>query len=253
MSSAPRRLQGKVAVVTASTAGIGLGIAERLGEEGASVVISSRKQANVDAAVESLRSKGVDASGLVCHVGSAVHRKELADFAVAKYGRIDIFVSNAAVNPTLGPILDLSEKELDKLLDTNLKATVLLIKEVVPHIPEGGNIIFVSSIAGFQPMPMLGMYSVTKTALLGLTKALAAELGPDIRVNCVAPGIVPTQFASYLVRDEAMRKEAEDRTLLGRLGMPSDIAGAVAFLASDDAAYVTGETIIVAGGMQSRL
>ncbi|CAI7886350.1 unnamed protein product [Closterium sp. NIES-53] len=248
-----KRLQGKVAVVTASTAGIGLGIVERLGQEGASVVVSSRKQANVDTAVARLREKGIDATGMVCHVGSAEHRRKLAEAVVAKYGRVDIFVSNAAVNPTLGPILDMGERELDKLLDTNIKAAVLLVKEMVPHIPPGGNIVFVASIAGFNPIAMLGMYSVTKTALLGLTKALAVELAPEVRVNCVAPGIVPTQFASYLVENEGIRKETEERTLLKRLGAPSDIAGAVAFLASDDASYVTGETIVVAGGMQSRL
>ena len=253
MAPVIRRLEGKVAVVTASTAGIGLGIAERLGSEGASVVVSSRKQANVDAAVSSLRAKGIDVFGLACHVGSAEQRKRLADAVVERHGRVDIFVSNAAANPGLGPIIDASEREIDKLLDINIKSSVLLVKEMVPHIPAGGCIVFVASIAGFNAIPMLGLYSVTKTALLGLTKALAVELAPEVRVNCVAPGIVPTNFADFLVRDEEMRRDTEERTPMKRLGTPADMAAAVAFLSSDDASYVTGEVLVVAGGMQSRL
>lgn len=248
-----KNLTGKIAVVTASTAGIGYGIALRLGLEGCTVVVSSRKQKNVDEAVQKLQKVGIEAVGKVCHVASSEQRKSLADFVKKRYARIDIFISNAAVNPALGPILDMGEKELDKVWDINVKAAILLVKEFAPHIPKGGCIVFVSSISAFSPLPLMGLYSMSKTALLGLTKVLAGELGPDVRVNCVAPGIVPTHFADFIVRNEAAREEAEGRTAIKRLGTPEDMASAVAFLASDDASYITGEILVVAGGMQSRL
>eukprot|EP00850_Spirogloea_muscicola_P010488 SM000062S19874 [mRNA] locus=s62:141143:142669:+ [translate_table: standard] len=249
----PRRLEGKVAVVTASTAGIGLAVARRLGEEGAAVVVSSRKKKNVDEAVEQLAGLGINCLGAVCHVASAEQRRSLVAAAVEKYGRIDIFVSNAAVNPGMGGILDMSEAQLDKILEINIKAAILLVKDAAPHIPAGGSIVFVSSITAFNPAAPLAAYAISKTALLGLTKGLAAELAPDVRVNCVAPGIVATNFAEALVRDDQSRAAVEGNTMLGRLGKPSDMASAVAFLASDDASYITGETLVVAGGMQSRL
>ncbi|CAM6089824.1 unnamed protein product [Calypogeia fissa] len=250
----PRRLVGKVAVVTASTQGIGLGIVERLGLEGASVVVSSRKQKNVDEAVAQLQAKGIEAIGVACHVSKADQRRNLIKTALDKYGRIDILVSNAAVNPAVLPISDMPEEIIDKLWETNVKAGILLTQEAVPHLKEGSSITFISSITGFNPSSGgLQMYAVTKTALLGLTKALAAELGPTIRVNSVNPGFVPTHFADYLIRTPEIRKEFESRTYLNRLGTPSDVAAAVAYLVSDDASYVTGENLVVAGGMQSRL
>nr|KYP58287.1 Dehydrogenase/reductase SDR family member 4 [Cajanus cajan] len=245
-----KRFEGKVAIVTASTQGIGFAIAERLGLEGASVVISSRRQQNVDAAVEILRAKGIEASGLVCHVSNAQQRKNLIDQTVQKYGKIDVVVSNAAANPSVDSILQTKDSVLDKLWEINVKATILLLKDAVPQMQKGSSVVIISSIAGYNPPPSLAMYGVTKTALLGLTKALAAEMAPDTRVNCVAPGFVPTNFASFLTTNDAL---AIAETLLGRLGTTEDMAAATAFLASDDAAYVTGETIVVAGGTPSRL
>ncbi|KAL0300866.1 UNVERIFIED_CONTAM: Tropinone reductase-like 3 [Sesamum radiatum] len=214
MEKIGKRFEGKVAIVTASTQGIGFGIAERLGLEGGAVVISSRRQ---------------------------------------KYGKIDVIVCNAAANPAVDGILETKESVLDKLWEINVKTSVLLLQEAAPHLQKGSSVIFVSSIAGYHPPQGLAMYGVTKTALLGLTKALAAEMAPDTRVNCVAPGFVPTHFASFLTTNESMRKSLEEKTLLNRLGTTQDMAAAVAYLASDDASYVTGETLIVAGGMQSRL
>eukprot|EP00850_Spirogloea_muscicola_P006233 SM000029S10528 [mRNA] locus=s29:600416:601361:- [translate_table: standard] len=153
----------------------------------------------------------------------------------------------------MGGILDMSEAQLDKILEINIKAAILLVKDAAPHIPAGGSIVFVSSITAFNPAAPLAAYAISKTALLGLTKGLAAELAPDVRVNCVAPGIVATNFAEALVRDDQSRATVEGNTMLGRLGKPTDMASAVAFLASDDASYITGETLVVAGGMQSRL
>ncbi|CAA0825153.1 Short-chain dehydrogenase/reductase SDRA [Striga hermonthica] len=247
-----KRFTGKVAIVTASTQGIGFGIAERLGLEGAAVVISSRRQNNVDEAVEKLRSKGIEALGLVCHVSNAQQRKDMIAKTVAKYGKVDVIVCNAAANPAVSGILETEESVLDKLWEINVKTSILLLQVSAPHLHKGSSVVFVSSIAAYQPPQGLAMYGVTKTALLGLTKA-TAEMAPDTRVNCVAPGFVPTHFASFLTKNESMRKSLEEKTLLNRLGTTGDMAAAAAFLASDDASYITGETLVVAGGTPSRL
>ncbi|XP_039132598.1 tropinone reductase-like 3 [Dioscorea cayenensis subsp. rotundata] len=248
-----RRLEGKVAIVTASTQGIGFSIAERFGLEGASVIVSSRKKRNVDEAVEKLKKKGIEATGIVCHVSNPQQRKELIDKTIQTYGHIDIFVSNAAVNPTVDNILDSQEQVLDKLWEVNVKAAILLLQAAAPHLKKGSSVILISSIGGYFPPAKMSMYGVTKTALLGLTKALAAEMSPDTRVNCIAPGFVPTHFADFITRTEEVRKSFEDKTLLKRLGTTADMAAVAAFLASDDASYITGETIVVSGGMPSRL
>lgn len=253
MENFGKRFLGKVAIVTASTQGIGFAIAERLGLEGASVVISSRKQKNVDEAVDKLRSKGIEVMGLVCHVSNAQHRKDLIEKTVQKYGKIDVVVCNAAANPAVDGILETKESVLDKLWEINVKTSILLLQVAAPHLQKGSSVLFVSSIAGYHPSQGLAMYGVTKTALLGLTKALADEMAPDTRVNCIAPGFVPTHFASYLTTNEAIRRSLEEKTLLGRLGTTQDMAAAAAYLASDDASYVTGETLVIAGGMPSRL
>ncbi|XVF75251.1 hypothetical protein PTKIN_Ptkin13bG0172600 [Pterospermum kingtungense] len=210
-------------------------------------------QKNVDEAVEKLKNKGIQVLGVVCHVSNAQHRKALIQKTVEKYGKIDVLVSNAAVNPTVEPLLQTQESVLDKLWEINVKATVLLLQEAASHMQKGSSVVLISSIAGFHPQHAMLMYGVTKTALLGLTKALAKEMAPDTRVNCVAPGFVPTNFAAYITKEEAVRKEAEGQTLLERLGTPEDMAAATAFLASDDASYITGETLVVAGGIPSRL
>ncbi|KAF6173213.1 hypothetical protein GIB67_026908 [Kingdonia uniflora] len=248
-----KRFEGKVAIVTASTQGIGFSIAERLGLEGASVVISSRKQKNVDEAVEKLKGRGIDVIGIVCHVSNAQQRKNLIEKTIEKYGKIDVVVSNAAANPSVDTILETQESVLDKLWEVNVKASILLLKDASPHLQSGSSVVLISSIAAYEPSASTAMYGVTKTALLGLTKALASEMAPDTRVNTVAPGFVPTHFADYLTKDASIRKTIEEKTLLNRLGTTEDMAAATAFLASDDASYITGETLVVAGGMPSRL
>lgn len=248
-----KRFEGKVAIITASTQGIGFSIAERLGLEGAFVVISSRKQKNVDEAVQKLRDRGIEVFGVVCHVSNAQQRKNLVDKTIQKYGKLDVIVSNAAVNPTVATILETKEQALDKLWDINVKATILLLQDAAPYLQKGSSVVIISSIAAYRPPASMGMYGVTKTALLGLTKALAAEMAPNTRVNCVAPGFVPTHFAKFITGDANLRRELEAKTLLSRLGTTQDMAAATAYLASDDATYVTGETLVVAGGMQSRL
>lgn len=255
-SSTNLKLQGKVAVVTASTDGIGFAVAKRLGAEGANVVVSSRKAKNVESAVKKLKDCGYNVTGTVCHVAKSEDRQKLFEEAINKFGGIDILISNAAVNPTVGPILDCPEDVWDKIFEVNVKSAFMLSKEVVPYLRKRGkgSIIYISSIAGYQPFILLGAYSVSKTALLGLTKAAALDLACDnIRVNCVAPGIVQTRFSSALYESESAREMTLSMIPMRRLAQPDDIAGVVAFLCSDDASYMTGETVIVSGGMQSRL
>ncbi|XP_071698553.1 tropinone reductase-like 3 isoform X2 [Rutidosis leptorrhynchoides] len=248
-----RRFEGKVAVITASTQGIGFSIAHRLGLEGASVVISSRRQRNVDEAVEKLKAQGIDVLGLVCHVSNQQQRRNLIQQTVQKYGKIDVVVSNAAANPSVDAILDSQESALDKLWEINVKTSILLLQDASPYLTKGSSIVFISSISAYQPPSGMAMYGVTKTALLGLTKALATEMAPHTRVNCVAPGTVPTHFASFITDNDTIRDSILGKTPLKRLGTTDDMAAATAFLASDDASYITGETIVVAGGMSARL
>lgn len=252
----PRKLEGKVALVTASSEGIGLAIARRLAQDGARVLLSSRKQQNVDKAVQELKKEGLDVEGTVCHVGKNEDRVQLVNTAVQKFGGVDILVSNAAVNPFFGNILDSTDEMWEKILDINVKATFLLVKLVVPKMLErgGGSIVIVSSVGGFTPFPALGPYSVSKTALLGLTKALAPELTPlNIRVNCLAPGLIRTKFSSALWKNESVLDQLKVKLGITRIGEPEECAGAVSFLCSPDATYITGETIVVAGGGHSRL
>ncbi|XP_017460785.1 PREDICTED: dehydrogenase/reductase SDR family member 4-like [Rhagoletis zephyria] len=250
-------LEKKVAIVTASTDGIGLSIAQRLAQSGASVVVSSRKQANVDRTVADLRKEGLSVEGIVCHVGKDADRKALVNFTLEKFGGIDIFVSNAAVNPGVGMILETEEEVWDKIFDINVKAAMLLTKEIVPHMEkrEGTKaIVYNASIGAYQIFPVLSTYSVSKTALLGLTKAVAAQCAPlNIRVNAVCPGVVQTKFASAITTNPEAAEEALRPMLMKRLGVPDDIGGVVTFLCSDDASYMTGESIVAAGGLFSRL
>lgn len=253
----PDRLKGKVAVVTASTEGIGFAIAKRLALEGASVVVSSRKQTNVDRAVKELKDlKLENIRGTVCHVGKEDDRTNLLKLTKEEFGGIDILVSNAAVNPYFGPVLDTPEEAWDKIFDINVKSTFFLAKETVPYLQErgGGSIVLVASIAGFLPINFLGAYSISKTAILGLTKALSHTVsGEGIRVNGIAPGIIETKFSSALTENEDILQKNLSSVSMGRVGKPEECAGAVAFLCSEDASYITGENIVIAGGQPSRM
>lgn len=244
----------RVALVTAATEGIGLAVARRLAQDGAHVVLSSRKQENVDRAVEDLAKEGLSVSGRVCHVGRDDHRKALVKDTVDRFGKIDVFVSNAAVNPTTESIREMSEQAVNKLVDINFKSHIFLYQLVAPHMAEGGSIVFVSSVTAYHPSLPLTLYATCKTALLGLTKACAGEMAEtNVRVNCVAPGFVPTKFSSALTATDEMTDMLKGQTMLKRLGTAQEIASSVAFLCGSDASYVTGETLVVSGGMQSKL
>ncbi|XP_050398512.1 dehydrogenase/reductase SDR family member 4 [Patella vulgata] len=251
-----RKLLGKVAIVTASTDGIGFAIARRLGQDGAKVMISSRKQEHVDHAVQTLKKEHLEVEGVVCHVGKTSDRTNLVEKTVERFGGIDILVSNAAVNPYFGPMMNIKEDSWDKIFDINVKATFLLCQETVPHIIKrgSGSIILVSSIAGYVPLSLLGPYGVSKTALFGLAKAMVPELAQSkIRVNVLAPGIIKTKFSEALWKNDGAYKMALQQIPLGRMAEPEECAGTVSFLASDDSSYITGETILVTGGMTARL
>eukprot|EP01134_Creolimax_fragrantissima_P007857 CFRG7857T1 len=257
MSTTCKRLVGKTALVTGSTAGIGYAIAKRLGEEGAHVVVASRKQANVDRTVKELSELGISAEGVACHVGNAEDRQRLIDTAVSKNGGLDILVNNVGTNPHYGRMIDTPESAWDKIFDNNVKATFLMTQLAYPYLKEsknGPSVTIISSIAGYDSLHGLGAYSTSKTALHGMVLHLAKELGRDgIRVNGVAPGIVKTVFSDALTSDEKLVKAFLRTVPLGKVAVPEQIAGTVAYLASEDASYVSGENIVVAGGLRSRL
>ncbi|KAJ8356806.1 hypothetical protein SKAU_G00196000 [Synaphobranchus kaupii] len=235
---------------------IGLAAAQALGRKGAHVVVSSRGKENVERAVELLRSENIKVTGTTCHVGNREDRERLVKTTVEQCGGVDIFISNAAVNPFVGNITDSTEEVWDKILHVNLKSAFLLTKLVVPYmeIRGGGSVVFVSSAAGYQPVEALGPYNVSKTALMGLTPALAPDLGRrNIRVNCVAPGLIKTQFSSVLWKNENVFEDFNRKMIIKRMGTPQEVGGVIAFLCSDEASYITGETIAVAGGINCRL
>ncbi|CAF0816121.1 unnamed protein product [Brachionus calyciflorus] len=250
-----KRFLNKIAVITGSTEGIGFSIAQRLASEGAKVVVSSRKQEKVTKAVEQLKAENLDCLGVVCHVGKEDDRKKLIEKTVEKYGGIDILVSNAATNPNFGNIFDIDESQWDKLFDTNVKSTFFIIKQAIPYLKQrkDSNVLIISSIAGYSPFQLIAPYSISKTALIGMTKAMApycSNLG--IRVNCIAPGVIKTKFSQALWNDDKMFNETAD-CFMKRVGYSDEVASTAAFLCSNDASYITGETIVCAGGTNARL
>uniref|UniRef100_A0A452QM60 Dehydrogenase/reductase 2 n=2 Tax=Ursus americanus TaxID=9643 RepID=A0A452QM60_URSAM len=237
-------LAEKVAVITGSTKGIGFAIARRLAEDGAHVVISSRKQQNVDRAVAELQGEGLSVTGTVCHVGKAEDRERLVATALEHCGGVDFLVCVAGVNPLVGSTLGASEQVWDKILDVNVKSPALLLSQLLPHMENRGTgaVVLVSSMVAYVPIPKLGVYNTSKTALLGLCKSLAVELAPKgIRVNCLVPGIIKTEFS------QVVRISFCSPTPAPRFGEPEECAGIVCFLCSPDASYITGKNIVVAG------
>ncbi|XP_059621766.1 dehydrogenase/reductase SDR family member 4-like [Phlebotomus argentipes] len=249
------RFVGKVAVLTASTEGIGLAIARRLGQEKAKVVVSSRKQENVEKAVETLRKEDIEAIGVKCHVSNAEERANLLSEAVKKFGGVDILVSMAGVNPHVGSLIDCPESAWDKAFNINLKSSFLMTKEVIPLMRKqgGGSILYMSSIAAFMETVVLGPYGTSKLGLSRLAKDFAYNLAlENIRVNCVASGPINTNFMSNIALVDEFKDVLNYKMPMKRMGTVEEIAGPAAFLLSDDASYITGETLIVAGEMPSR-
>ncbi|MBZ3881324.1 Dehydrogenase/reductase SDR family member 2, mitochondrial [Sciurus carolinensis] len=230
--------------------GIGFNIARRLAQDGAHVVISSRKQQNVDQAVNTLQGEGLSVTGTMCHVGKAEDRERLVSTALEHCGGVDFLVCTAGVNPFVGSTLGSSEQVWDKILSVNVKAPALLLSQLLPHMENRGqgSVVLVSSAAAYVPYARLGAYNVSKTALLGLTKTLAVELAPkNIRVNCLVPGFIKTDFSQVLTEDPDLEEYLKKLFGIQRVGKPEDCAGLVSFLCSPDASYITGENIVVAG------
>lgn len=245
-------MTGKVAVITGSTKGIGRAIAEAMARAGASVVVSSRKADKCEEVAGAIRNEGLKATAIACHIGKREDIERLVSETERQYGKIDALVCNAAVNPYYGPMSGLTDDAFTKVIDSNVRSNVWLCNLVLPGMAErrDGSVIIVSSIGGLRGSTHLGMYAISKAADFQLARNLAVEWGPkNIRVNCIAPGLVRTDFARALWENKEVLNKAETTTPLRRIGEPDDIAGAAVFLASRAGAWMTGQVIVIDGGV----
>jgi NAD(P)-dependent dehydrogenase (short-subunit alcohol dehydrogenase family) len=245
-------LKGKVALVTGSTRGIGLSIAEELARAGAKVALSSRKADACEAARVSLASRGYEVIAQACNVSRKEELQALVDATRARWGGIDIVVCNAAANPYFGPLTGITDDAFDKILTNNVKSVLWLAAMTLEGIAArgGGSFIVVGSIGGLLANTVIGAYGISKAADHHLVRNLAAEWGPkNVRVNAIAPGLVKTEFARALWDDPKRAAERIQATPLRRLGEPRDIGGIAVFLASEAAAFITGQCIVADGGV----
>ncbi len=245
------RLEGKVALVTGASKGIGEAVAHGLAAAGARVVVSSRKQTAVDVVAAAIREHGGQAAAVAANAGSADDLNALVGRTVDAFGGLDILVNNAAANPVFGPSLQTDGAAFDKIMGVNVKGPFELAKLAHPIMKTrgGGSIINVSSIGGLSPEPGLGIYSVSKAALISLTKVLAREWGRDgVRVNAICPGLIKTKFSQALWQDEKNLTRFTKQLPLGRIGTPADMVGAFLLLASNAGAYITGGVFAADGG-----
>ncbi len=248
----PFRLDGQVAIVTGSSKGIGKSIAETMAGLGAKVVISSRRQDACEAVAEGIRANGGQALAVPCNVSRREDVEALVARTREQWERIDVMVSNAAVNPHYGPLSTLADEAFDKIMDSNVKSNIWFANLVLPGMAErgGGSMIIVSSIAGLRGTPVIGAYGISKAADFALARNLAVEWGPrNVRVNCIAPGLIKTDFARALWEDEENLRLRTATTPLRRIGQPEEIGPIAAFLASKAASYITGQVIVADGGV----
>lgn len=243
-----KRFEGKVAIVTGASRGIGLGIAERLVAEGAKVTITARKAEALEEAVQHLG--GPDVALAVAGKGDDVeHQRDTVARTIERFGRLDALANNTGINPVYGPMIEIDLAAARKIFEVNSLAALSWTQQA--HRAwmgeHGGAVVNVSSVAGLKPAPGIGFYGASKAMLMHITAELAVELGPTIRVNGVAPAVVKTKFATALY--EGKEEEVSAQYPLKRLGVPSDIGSVVAFLLSDDAAWLTGQTVVVDGGL----
>ena len=246
-------LKDKVAVITGASRGIGEAIAAAYASSGAKVVLASRKLEGLEVAAAKIRDAGGVAEPVACHTGKPEAVAALLQQAVAKFGKVDILVNNAATNPYFGPMMNVQWAAWDKTFDVNVKGYFSTIKAFVEHLDAAGApgaVVNITSILGTTAASMQGVYGMTKAAVISMTKTLAMELaGRHIRVNAIAPGFVETRFSQALLTNEPLKKMIVDRTPLDRVAQPDDIAGAAVFLGSDAARFITGEVITVDGGL----
>jgi len=244
-------LEGKVAIITGSSKGIGEAIARGLAEFGAKVVISSRKQDAVDAVAEKFRADGLEATGIACHVGDEAQLKNLVDKTIAKYGGIDILVNNAATNPVFEQLSKVDTAAFDKIMNVNVKACFILANLCFGSMKErgGGSVINIASVEGMTPSTNLGLYSVSKAALIMLTKSQGKEWGrKGIRSNVICPGLIKTKFSSALWNNDQIMEIVTKHLPAGRAAAPEEMAGLAVFLASEAASYCTGQVFTADGG-----
>ncbi|MFT4008684.1 MAG: SDR family oxidoreductase [Nocardioidaceae bacterium] len=243
-----KRLEGKTAIVTGASRGIGLAIAERLVADGARVVITARKQDTLDEAVGRLGGAEV-ALGVAGKADDPEHQADTVQRALDTFGSIDLLVNNTGINPAYGPMIELDLEVARKVIEVNCLAALAWTQAVHRSWlkEHGGAVVNVSSISGIRPAPGIGLYGASKAMLISITELLAVELGPDIRVNAVAPAVVKTKFASVLY--EGREEKVAAAYPLKRLGEPEDISSAVAFLLSDEASWITGQLVVIDGGI----
>jgi dehydrogenase/reductase SDR family protein 4 len=238
------QLQGKTAIVTGASRGIGLAITQTFVREGARVFICGRKQETLDQAAAEL---GPSVVPVACHVG----REEDIRALLAKTGDVDILVNNAGTNVAQGPALEMNDAQFDKMIEVNLKSAFRLINGVAPAMCRrgGGSIINIASISGIRPQLHGMLYSMTKAALIMMTQSYAVELGPlGLRVNAIAPGLIQTKLSEYYWKDEERRTQQIERQPIRHLGQPQEIAEVALMMASDASSYMTGQTVVVDGG-----
>lgn len=246
---------GKVAIITGSSRGIGRAIAIQLAVLGAQVVVSSRKLDACNEVVDTITSAGGKARATACNVSQKEQLQHLVDDTVATFGRLDFLVCNAAVNPYFGSMSGASDEVYDRIMNTNVRSNFWLCNMAAPHLEAngGGSILIISSIGGFQGSDTLGIYGMSKAADFSLTRNLAIELGPrGIRANCIAPGLIKTDFSRSIWENPKVLRAVEEGTPVRRLGQPEDIAGLACFLGAPAAGYITGQTIVVDGGVTIR-
>lgn len=244
-------LEGKVALITGASKGIGFGIAEIFAAAGAKVVISSRKQEALDEMASLLNSKGYEVTGIACNVGHMEDLPLLVEKTVEKYGTIDILVNNAATNPVFGPVHETSLEAFDKIMNVNLKAAFELSRLCFPYLRKssGASVINISSIGGISPEHGLGIYSVSKAALISLTKVFAKEWGDaNIRVNVICPGLIQTKFSEALWSNEKIMSMIMKQLAIKRAGTSEEIGAMALFLASAASSYTTGGVFTADGG-----
>jgi NAD(P)-dependent dehydrogenase (short-subunit alcohol dehydrogenase family) len=241
----------KVALVTGGTRGIGRAIALEFARGGASVVVASRRQEAVDAMIAELEAAGARASGIAANVSKPGEAARIIESAVSSFGALDILVNNAAVNPVYGPVEETSTEAFDKIIAVNVRAPFEIAKLALPHFKArgGGVVLNISSIGGLTPEPNLGIYSVSKAAIISLTQVLARGWGKDnVRVNAICPGLIKTDFSSALWQNEKILTHMMRNQAIGRLGEPEDIAGLALFLCSEAGAFCTGGIYVADGG-----
>lgn len=248
----PFSLAGKIAVITGSSRGIGRATAETMARLGAKVVISSRTAEACEPVAEAIRAEGGEASVIACNISRKEDIENLIAGTEKLYGAPDILVCNAAVNPAYGPLGELSDEAFDKIMGSNVKSNLWLCNRVIPAMKTKGDgaIVIISSIAGMRGNTVIGGYGISKAADFALARNLAVEHGPDnVRVNCIAPGLVKTDFARALWEDQDNLKKRTRTTPLQRIGLPEEIGPVAAFLASPAASFITGQVIVADGGV----